>query len=185
MSSFAQTLKVVLSEDKPVTANLAVAAKTIVSALEAARQKVKDLEHQLNTVHSRLSAELALSIRRTDPALNVSVTRDGCKVGYKTKHLLLVPNLPRGVWDVKSSDPQFSRIFFRYNSSTTVIDNDTTKLAASVTDFFRNHYKSLGEDIVGTGIVLIDNLKGTLSGLVTWREQFDVPLNSRSTVAKW
>lgn len=179
MGNFAQTLETVLVESEPVSANLAATAKTIVGALDAARLKVRELEQQLDIVHRRLSAELALTVRRLIPSLNVGLNKNGCKIGYKTKHLLFVPDVSRGVWNVKSSDPQFASTFFRHNSTRTVLSSELSQLAEAIALFFRNHYKSLGEDIIGTGVVMVDDERGTLSDLVIWRQKQLRPLNSR------
>jgi hypothetical protein len=182
MLNFAKTLESVLVEhDSSGGLDAVGAAKAIVTALQVAKQKVHDLEHQLATVHQRLSAELALAVRKIQPGLNVGVNRDGTKVGYKTKHLLLVPDTQRGVWNVKSADPRFAKTFFRHYTPQTVITNGVDELAQAIVLYFVNHYRSLSEDISGTGVVFVEDRHTTLGGLVAWRDKYKSPLNSRAT----
>jgi hypothetical protein len=180
MIDFTRTLNSVLVESEPSSGlDLVAAAKTITTGLEAAKVRVRELENQLNLVHSRISGELAITVRKLLPSLNVGVTKDSCKVGYKSKHLQFVPDLMRGVWVVKSSDHRFANAFLRHYAPQTVVSSGLAPLSQAIIAYFVNHYRSLGEDITGTGLIVVEDRRCQLSDLVAWRNAH-YKLNSRS-----
>jgi len=157
-------------------------ARELESKLEAARQEVSNLENQLKIVTQRLNGDLALGIRRGNPALNVGVNSDGCKVGYKTKFLLLNPDVERGVWTVKSPCNRFLGQFTKHFSPYTVLNSDMKDMIDSILGHFTGHYKSLGEELEGNGVVMVEGKKATLLELAHWRDNKGGPrrpLNSR------
>lgn len=141
------------------------AAIDVATELEAARRRVSELERELIHATDRLCGGLAMGVRRAQPGLSVSIDRGACKVGYRSKHLILKPDLTGKIWVVDSSDPVFARRFSRTCAPHTNLSNDTSQVSRVIADFFNNHYKTLGEDIVGTGTILIDGLRSTLGHL--------------------
>lgn len=179
MLEFSDTLNIILEESSgrwpPVQR-----AMDLVRKLDIAKQMVLDLQHQLLSMRNRINADLALSIRRRMPALNVGLDKTGsCKVGYKSKSLLFSPDIEKGVWQVQSSDNRFLSHFLKSKRSYLVIGAEILPLIDAVVAYFTEYYKSLGENIDGVGLILIEGRIGTLSDLVQWREG-QTPLNSRS-----
>jgi hypothetical protein len=181
MSIFSRNLNMLFEDqlgDNPLDV-----ARELKSKLEAARQEVDNLESQLKIVTQRLNGDLALGIRRGNPALSVGVNTDGCKVGYKTKHLLLNPDVDRGVWSVKSPCGRFLGKFTKSYSPYTVLGPDLEDMIQSVLGHFTGHYKTLGEEIEGNGVILVEGKKATLLELAQWRDSKGGPrrpLNSRA-----
>lgn len=184
--SMAERLDVVLEEQSDLSS--LSAATDVVRRLTDARQQVSDLEYELDNLRHRLSAELALGLRRRMPALNIALDRNGCKIGYRKKHLVLNPELERGIWSVRSPDSRFLRGFANNFRQYTVLSPDLQPLIEALVAFFTNHYKTLGEELTGTGVVLIDGYEGSLIDLAEWRNEFvrkgafgNGRLNSRAT----
>lgn len=181
MSDLLHVLNVVL-EDGQAPSGAVEYASGIVRQLEDAQQRIQDLQHQLDAANKRICGELALMLRRALPGLNVGVGKEGCKVGYRSKHLILQPDPKRGIWNVKSGDPRFARRFMNRRGSKTVLGS-MEPLASAIVQHFREYYKTLGEDIIGTGIVLVEGHRGTITDLAEWYEQHTPKkrLNSRSS----
>lgn len=181
MSSLSRNLSA-LFEDQAVTgSNPMDTAVAVSKELEAAQQRIKDLQHQLEMLQQELTGALALTVRRLNPGLNVGVNRDGCKIGYKTKHLLLMPDVKNGVWKAKSKDARFASNFTKLAGQALVMSNDLSLLAQASVAYFKRHYKTLGEDIGGTGLVVVENKMSSLIALAEWhRTRKPKPkLNSR------
>lgn len=157
-------------------------ASELVQQLQDARQQVADIEHKLTNIKYRISADLALSLRRAQPGLNVALDKNGCKVGYKTKLLHFIPDIENGIWKVISPNRRFLREFLNAHRRVTLMDNDLSTLVTAITAYFANYYRTLGEEIGGTGALLIEEKRGTLLELVAWREgnlDRQQPLKSR------
>jgi hypothetical protein len=118
--------------DDSSVSTAATDVKEVVKELERAQQYISKLENRLEIAKKSLCGELGLAIRRTLPSLNVAVNNSGCKVGYKSKHLLLIPDPVRGIWQVKSKDNRFSRRFYKVFATRTVMSDDLNKLAEAV-----------------------------------------------------
>jgi hypothetical protein len=163
--SFADQLTVVL-EDRPPTQSPLEAATEIIHSMDSLKQQFIDLQHRLGSIKQRMNADLALGVRRNHPGLNVSVDPTGCKVGYRSKSLNFDPDIEKGVWIVAGEDPRFMGRFKRQFGRSTVLLPDIAPLVSAITDYFTGHYKSLGEDIVGNGVVLIEGKRASLRELV-------------------
>jgi hypothetical protein len=140
----------------------------IAQDLEEARRAVTELEQKLLYAMDRMCGGLALGVRRQLPGLNVGIDKGGCRVGYRSKSLLFRPDIKGKLWRIESPDPSFVRRFSKQYAPRTQLNADVAGMAQAVADFFRTHYKSLGEDIVGTGVLLIDGKDTTLGQLVEW-----------------
>jgi|TARA_R110000751_G_scaffold67485_2_gene137769 hypothetical protein len=138
--------------------------------LHKLKQKIAEMENQLATAKDRINGDLAMGVRRKCPGLNVSLDRNGCKVGYKSKQLSLSPDIQTKVWTVKSPDMRFSRRFCRRNGPQLALMPDLDGIIGSIANYFMSHYKTLGEDINGTGKLLIEGRSATLLDLAEWRD---------------
>jgi|3_EtaG_2_1085321.scaffolds.fasta_scaffold00090_16 hypothetical protein len=180
MSVFSRNLNALFEDPRGM--NPLDAARELKNKLAAARQEVDNLENQLKIVTQRMNGDLALGIRRQNPALNVGVNSDGCKVGYKTKHMIITPDVEKGVWSTKSPDGRFLGKFTKQYSPYTVLNPDIGDLISSVLGHFTGHFKTLGEEITGNGVILVEGKCCTLLELAQWRDSNGGPrrpLNSR------
>jgi hypothetical protein len=164
---FADQLTLVL-EERPVGPSPLDTASEIVRELEIAKQQIVNLQHKLASVKRRMNGDLALGVRRNHPGLNVSVDPEGCKIGYKSKSLTFDPDIEKGVWIINGEDPRFMGRFKRQFGRNTVLLPDIGDLVSAITDYFTGHYKSLGEDILGTGVVLLEGRQVSLRELTTY-----------------
>jgi len=183
MSLLSRKLNILFEDEDPRGMDPYDVAREIKSKLDAARQEVDNLKNQLKIVTQRMNGDLALGIRRKHPALNVGVNHNGCKVGYKSKSLLLNPDVEKGIWSVGSPDSRFLGKFSKQFAPYTVLDTDIGNLIQSVLGHFTGHFKTLGEDIVGNGIILVEGKRVTLLELMKWRDNGvpHRPINSRLT----
>lgn len=181
MSDLSQTLDIILEEESPPEYNATASANEIAKQLEIAQRKVIELQNKLSIAHNKMCAELALDVRRKMPGLNVSVDRGNCKIGYRMKHLVLRPDSRSGIWKIKSSDDRFAKRFMKYYGTNTAISPSLDSLVDAIITYFKEHYKSLGEDIIGTGVILIEGRKSSITNLVVWHESQTTKrrLNSR------
>ena len=138
--------------------------------LRELKQKIVEMENQLSTAKDRINGDLAMGVRRKCPGLNVSLDRNGCKVGYKTKQLSFSPDIDTKVWTVKSPDLRFSRRFSRRNGPQLALVPSLDGIISSIANHFMTHYKTLGENIEGTGKLLIEGSHATLLDLAEWRD---------------
>ena len=165
--SFADQLSLIL-EERPLQRNPLDAAAEILHQLDIANQQIVDLQHRLNSIKQRMNGDLALGVRRNHPGLNVAISPKGCKIGYRSKSLLFDPDVAKGVWIVTGEDPRFVGRFKKQFGRSTVLLPDINNIVSAVTDYFTGHYKSLGEDIIGTGVILIEGKKVSLCELTKY-----------------
>jgi hypothetical protein len=180
MIDFDATLNILL-EDANVDWQPMAQAQELVQQLGDAKRKLTQIKHQLSMVKNQIIADLAMQIRRHSPALNVGLDHGYCKVGYKTKHLLLTPDLINGVWKVKASDANFANKFQKARLRDLFLDSSIEVLIQSISDYFLEHYKTL-EEGTGCGILLIEGKISYLADLVRYRDSFStnhMPLKSR------
>jgi len=176
--SFADDLNLVL-EDRPTGQNPLDAAIGILHELGSAKQQIVDLQDRLDSIKKQMSGNLALGIRRNHPSLNVSVNPDGCQVGYKSKNLLFNPDIERGVWSVTSEDPRFIGKFKSVFGRNTALSPNLDSLVSAITDYFTGHYKSLSEDIIGTGAVILEGKRVSLRDITKYGYQPKQVLQTR------
>jgi hypothetical protein len=169
--SFSNRLSLILEEQATQCGDLLDVATDLVGQIDRVKQHLSDLKRKLALTSRRINTNLATIVRRENPSLNISVTADGCKIGYKTKTLILNPDVSRGLWSVDSNDDKFSGRFKRTYRRHTILVPDIGDLSSAVIDYFRMFYKSLNEDIIGTGITLIDGKSVTLCELVEFCEK--------------
>lgn len=166
--NFAAQLSLVL-EDAPSTGpNPLQSAMEIVHKLEGARQVVTNLQHELATVVQSINGDLALGVRRQLPGLNVGIDPEGCKIGYRSQTLVFNPAIENGVWEVSGSNSRFLNKFKRDYSVDLRLDLDIGNIVHAIVNYFTTHFRSLNEDIQGSGIILVENKHTSLSGLVEW-----------------
>lgn len=176
--NFIDTLDIILEDDNQAASKMKQASE-LVGRLDMAKQLVANIKHKLMILRNQINAELAMQIRRTMPALHVGLDHGMCKVGYKTKSLLLTPDLERGIWNVKSPDSKFANKFQKVNIRDMLIGQDTNALISAIVSYFTEHFKTLGEDITGNGVLLIEGKKSQLSDLARYKDSCSTRIITR------
>lgn len=175
---FSDQLSMILEEQTTQCGSLLDTATDIANHIEATKQQLSELKRKLSTINRKINTNLATVIRRENPSLNISVTAEGCKIGYKTKTLIFDPDIFKGIWSVESNDPKFSSRFKRRYRKCTVLDPSITDLSSAIMDYFTVFYKSLNESIIGNGVTLIDGKNVSLRELVEHCEKSEWLINA-------
>lgn len=166
--SFSDQLNIIL-EEPSTEQNPLEAAMGVVRKLDAIKQEVLDLQHQLGSAKQRMNGDLAFGVRRQMPGLNVGVDPNGCKIGYRSKSLNFDPDVEKGIWIVTGEDDRFTNRFSRTFGPQTRLLPDIGDMVEAIVGYFGGHYKTLGEEIIGTGVILIEGKLSSLVGLNLWR----------------
>jgi hypothetical protein len=169
MNDLSSIINIILEEETANSSGSVSAANELARRLEDRRREMLELQNSMQVLQKKICGELALHIRRRMPILSISVS-NGCKVGFKSKVLSLSPDISRGVWNIRSSDPKFANRFMKRYGTRTVISDSLDDLAKAVVDYFSSHYKSLGEDLTRApdGVILIENKKRSIVDLARW-----------------
>lgn len=165
MKSILEALDLVLEDEIGQGWEVYGQATDLYNQLEDAKLHVQNLLHQLHRYRQKMCLDLSYRLRKRNPAFNISVDRHGCKIGYRKKSLTFKPDLAKGMWQVLSKDDQFANLFKRTNKSALLITHDVDEFINTIFTFFKEHYKTLQEDIDGQGVIMIDDKISTLSEL--------------------
>ena len=169
--SFTDQLSFILENDQPRCSRNLDDAYEILRQIDRANQHIIILQNQLRILKRKINSELAINIRKKHPGLNVAVNPKLCKIGYKTKYLSFYPDIEKGLWSISSDDGKFMNRFKKQYRRNIVISPEMDDLVSSIITFFINHYKSLGEDIVGSGKIIIEEKIGSLTDLATYSNE--------------
>lgn len=175
---FSDQLSFILEEQTTQCGDLLGFATDIARQMEATKQQLSDLKRRLAVVNRKINTNLATILRRENPSLNISVTAEGCKVGYKSKNLIFSPDIFKGVWSIDSYDEKFLNRFLRQHRRKTILDPDIGDLSAAIIEYFTLYYKSLNEDIVGNGATLVDGKSVSLRELAEHCEKSEWSINA-------
>ena len=152
----------ILLEEK--SDSLYVDADTLSGELLELRRSISSASKGLSKLRGMLCGDLALEFRRRFPSLNVSVDGKRCKVGYRSKLLIFEPDILGKIWVVRS-DSAFAKSFVNRYRRYLIFDSSCVKLVDVVGDYFASCFKSLNEEIEGSGVLIIGGFRGELSGL--------------------
>lgn len=169
MSNMTDKLDIIL-EDNFYSSYNHDTAMNLVRELHVLEQRKLDIEHSLSKLQYSMVADLALAIRRLEPGFNIAVSKTGCKVGYKTKHLMLCPDFKNSIWDVSSTKERFLKEFLSRYKNALLLDHDLKIIGQAVVDHFVSYFRSLEEEITDTGVILVDDVRSTLFNLVEWKD---------------
>lgn len=165
-STIAKRLDLILEDDTTTVSDDPYQnAMNIAADLDAARQRVSQLERDLVHATDRLCGGLAMGVRKAQPSLNVHLGNGSCQVAYRKKHLRFRPDLVKRIWVVDSNRPDFGNRFRRQFGHMVGLLNDLNPLAGAVNDFFTGHYKSIGRPLSGLGGAFVEGRQVTLSEL--------------------
>lgn len=108
------------------------------NADEALNKAKKKLDEEVDTINS----QLALEIRRANPALNVSLTREGkCVVKYRHYNNYLTIKADPQNRRFVTGESVFDRKFRRYHGH--LLESAPDTLGQAVAMFFKQNYKSI------------------------------------------
>lgn len=174
--TFSDTLDLLMVDQKQVERHSVLQDCISTSKeLEKTRYKLMNLEHKLKTLHHKLNCELAMQFRKEYPCLNINIYRNNCKVGYKSRHLLLRPDFKKQFWSVDSSDQTFANKFRKDARAVLCLSTPLSDLINKIAEYFRLTYKSLGEDVTDhEGVLLIEGKQSQLLNLVEYARKADV-----------
>lgn len=168
-----------LAVDKPVDASdPASKMMSMYAELDDIRKNLAAKEREYKNAMDGLNAHLAMAIRRTKPGLNIALEGSGCKIGYRSKYITLTPNPSIDSWEISAPAKLqgFVNGIKRFNAGKLALTSDVNELAKGISEYFSIHYKSLGEDIQGTGVILKEGKRLTslsLAGLVAPDRRYD------------
>lgn len=166
--SFTDQLSFILENDTSRCSQNLDDAYEILREIDRANQHIVILQNKLRILKRKINGDLAIKVRKKHPGLNIAVNPKMCKIGYKTKYLSFYPDIERGIWTISSDDNKFTNRFSKLYRRNMLITPELDDLVDSITDFFINHYKSLGEDIIGTGKIIIEERMSSLSDLAKY-----------------
>lgn len=166
--SFKEQLSLILENNTSRCSQNLDDAYEILRQIDRANQHIQVLQNQLRSLKKKINSELALGIRKQHPGLNVAVNPKLCKIGYKSKFLSFYPDIEKGLWSISSDDPKFMNRYKKQYRRNIVIQPEMGDLVSSIIDFFINHYKSLGEEIIGAGKIIVEDKICSLAELVSY-----------------
>lgn len=172
--SFTDQLSLILEDNSSRCSQNLNDAYEILREIDRANQHIIILQNKLRLLKRRINGELAINIRKRHPGLNVAVNPKQCKIGYKSKHLSFYPDIEKGLWSISSDDIKFINRFKKQYRRNIVISPEMDDLVSSIITFFINHYKSLGEEIVGSGKIIIEDKNVCLTDLVLYSNSDDI-----------
>lgn len=135
--------------------------------LADAQQEVIKIRNRLHRGVSVLNGQLAVQIRNRQPGLEIKLSPESCVIGYYSRALEFTPNLRTGLWSVESPDAKLIKKFIATNPPL-ALNGNISELAVSVAVFFTRFYKSLGEELAGTGAIIIEGKNRSFSELVNF-----------------
>lgn len=132
-------------------------ARERLTELNNLKQALKELENKYLAEVGGLNMSLAGEIRKFKPALTVKLGRDGVGVSYhrsNARSVMLRPDVKSGCWSV--GDSPFERQFSKHYGENLRMGLES--IGRSIADHFTKTYKTLGEDIVGEGSMIVEDI---------------------------
>lgn len=148
-------------EEESINFNPVEACIDIVRKLDAAKQQILDLQNRLTSLKRGMVSDVALGVRKENPALNVGVDDKGCKFGYQSNQIQLSPDIEKCEWIMTAND----------TSESAPIDGN---IISKILDHFN---KLFGEDFVGKGMLFLEGRQANQLDIVSWKNH--KPLMSR------
>jgi hypothetical protein len=162
MSSITKAIDILLEDDQSGW-EIYSQATELYNELESAKLHVQNLMHKLHGQRQKMCMDLSYRLRKRNPSFNISVDRNGCRIGYRKKSLTFRPDLGKGIWQVLSKDEGFANLFKRKHRSSLLINHDIGEFVDTIYGFFRDNYKTLQEESEGQGVILVDGVKRSLA----------------------
>ena len=163
MKSIIETLDILL--DEPKQWDVYSQATDLYNELEEAKLKVQNLMHQMHRFRQKMCLDLSYRLRKVNPSFNISVDRNGCRIGYRRKSLHFKPEIAKGIWSVMSNDTAFANLFRKKHKPALLISHNIEDFVDTIYKFFKENYKSLQEEAIDDGVILIDGKLSTLATL--------------------
>lgn len=103
--------------------------------------KIKECKKELGSAIDKICGDLAMTIRKMQPKLIVTIQNGGCIIGYRTKSIVCKVDPLKKEWDFSFNE--FGKIFAKRNPSCTHLGCDLEDMAKRIADFFNHQYTSL------------------------------------------
>lgn len=147
MSELERRLNLVL-EDSAATVGAAAysATKQATDERLEAMRRLTTAEAVYSRALDRLCGSLALAVKRQIPGVSASLGDHNCQINYHSREMTFSPDLDTEIWSVEASNPAVARRFVRLYGSAVQLQDDLEPMAAAIASFYRDHYKTLGED---------------------------------------
>lgn len=109
--------------------------------IDELKSQISKLEEERLHEAEQMMGDLAVSVRKAIPGINVGLNNGRCHVSHLSNMLSLRPDFATGVWDVEPN--MTGRRFRRRHGHALGLKHDVCPLSNSVADFFRSKYKRL------------------------------------------
>lgn len=142
MRPFERKLHEEIEQLEPTQVNSHVeAAQAANSALREAEAALDGLRQNLARSVEAINADLAVAVRNLLPKVSVNLADGKCNITYRSKSLVMRPDLDRGKWSVESNDAgkTFSRQYMHYLK----LSEEPAELAEAIGDYFVGQYLTL------------------------------------------
>jgi len=163
MNNLSETIDLLLEDDTP-NWDVYSSAVDLYNQLEDAKFQVQNLLHKMHRARQKMCLDLSYRLRKRNPSFNISIDRNGCRIGYRKKSLTFRPDLSKGIWQVISKDDHFANLFKKLNKSALLISHDINNFVEIIFSFFRDQYKTLQEEAT-IGVIINEGQQISLSEL--------------------
>lgn len=143
--------------------------------LDDLRVRAQEVKLRIASLGVKLCARLGVEVRKKFPKLYVHINRGSIRVGYRSKFLLLRPDVAGHVWDV-DGDGKFVRGFLNDYRKYLLLYSDMGLLVDAIGSHFGSSFKTLGEDEVVGCQVFVEGVESSLTGVVRWAGSLGVEL---------
>jgi len=113
--------------------------------------QIAQLENQISELRKQAQDEmegfvgdLAVSVRKVLPGINVSLNGGRCNVSHMSHNLSLRPDVTSRTWNVEPN--KAGRRFTKHHGSSLGLSNDVNPLANGISTFFKKRYKKLNNE---------------------------------------
>ncbi len=105
------------------------------------QSQLENSKDEISVLFDELMSKLVLSVRKRMPKLSISVSSNRCDIRYKSKAVILIPNLNKLEWSVEPND--MGKEFMKVFSNTFKMSDNMSDIADAIVDYFTGRYKTL------------------------------------------
>ena len=102
---------------------------------------IKSAKQQISHLIEQINASLGMEIRKRQPKMMVAHRNGSCSCGYRSNDLTMQPDLSNKCWSIGGT---LGSRFVRRYPQILRLDGDVNQIADAITDFFKQHYRTLG-----------------------------------------
>lgn len=105
------------------------------------QRDLEDTQIQITNIVEQLNTNLGWEIRKRQPKLMTTHRNGKCVTGYRTKDLVMQPDLAKKLWSV--GGPLGGSFLRQTPTAALNLNSDVGSMADAVVNFFKQHYKSI------------------------------------------